>query len=47
LKVTLPLELLTVTVKLAGLPPVTVWDEGDTRIWPLLLEVAVTIWLPE
>ena len=43
LNVTLPLCFLTVTVNTAGVEPLTVFDEGETCIWPLLLEVAVIV----
>ncbi len=43
MNVTLPLCFLTVTVKTAGVAPDTVLDEGETCIWPLLLDCAVIV----
>lgn len=44
--VTLPLCFLTVIVKLVELVPLTFAEDGDTCIWPLLLEVAVIVLVP-
>ncbi len=44
--VTLPLDLLTETVKLTELEPLTVVELGTTWICPLLLDVAVSVPLP-
>jgi len=41
--VTLPLCLLTVTLKTAAAVPVTLFDVGDTWIWALLLDVPVIV----
>jgi len=42
-KVTLPLVFLTEIVKLAVLEPLTVAEDGETWICPLLLEAAVIV----
>jgi hypothetical protein len=43
LNVTLPFCFLTVTLKTAGVEPLTLFDAGETWIWPLLLDVAVIV----
>ena len=45
-KVTLPLVLFTWMVNVFGVLPETVAEVGVTRIWPLLLEVAVMVPVP-
>ena len=45
-KVTLPLVLFTVTVKVAAAVPLTLLELGVTWICPLLLDVAVIVPVP-
>ncbi len=44
--VTLPSDFFIVMVKVAELPPVTLADDGETCICPLLLGVAVMVAVP-